>query len=112
MANAPYAFGKSLGAYAVGNMTDQKPKDVPPCGLLKIGALSSTRWQMAKEQAFEGKPKRSTPARMTAGGRAPAQQQASPRTITTGNSVAEWSEDSVTEGEEWEAPNQEEQRED
>jgi hypothetical protein len=101
-ANAPYAFGKGLGAFAFGNLADQKLKDIPPCGLLKIGGLNSTRW------AFEGKPKRSTPAKMTAGGRAPAKQQPTPMAITGGNSVAEWSEDSETEEEEREAPNEEE----
>jgi hypothetical protein len=104
MANAPYAFGKGLGAFAFGNLADQKLKDIQPCGLLKIGGLNSTRW------AFEGKPKRSTPAKMTAGGRAPAKQQASSMTTTGGNSVAEWSEDSETEEEEREAPNEEEQQ--
>jgi hypothetical protein len=74
-----------------------------------------TRWPV-KRNLFEGKPKLlewRKPARMTASGRAPAKQQAFPRTpagATTGNHDGELSEDSEAEEEERGAPNGEEQQ--
>jgi hypothetical protein len=81
--------------------------------ILKIGELKMMRW-LVKRNLFEGKPKpleRRKPARMTAGKRAPAKQQAFPRTpagATTGNHDGGLSDNSETEEEEWEAPKEEE----
>jgi hypothetical protein len=113
MVTVSFVFGKSVGA----NMTN--PNDQKLNGrLLKIRELKTTRWPV-KRNPFEGKPKqiewiRPVTARMTAGStRAPAKQQASPRTpagTTTGNSDGGLSEDSETEEEEWSAPNEGEQQ--
>jgi hypothetical protein len=121
MANAVPIYSKGLGAH-VSNPSGQKPKDkngkafdLPHGRLLKTGELKMTRWPVERNPSG-GKQKplewrRPATTRMTAGGRAPTKQQASPRTpagATTGNHDGGLSDDSETEEEEREAPNEEE----
>jgi hypothetical protein len=117
MAKVVPIYSKGLGAH----MSNPKPKDkngkafdLPHGRLLKIGELKMMRWPVERNP-FGGKLKplewrRPATMRMTAGGRAPTKQQASPRTpagATTGNHDGGLSDDSETEEEELEAPNEE-----